>query len=278
MKNHLTTGELGLTFWVKIQPDSGSYVSCKRVMVDRAEVGTEWQAAYNLYCAPHASSIPTDRFGQQLYDSIGGEPGLVWYKNFANADGSSAPGHWDGSSDSAYADSVDLTSWSGHSWGVTNLHFFLAPGCTNFSRASLDTGDLDAEWVIFDTCWFLDGLKADLQADLLSSNPNARSAHMFLGFATHGENPDDWVMTYWKDADNGAYFANSLRYMSVKAAWFDYCEAKQYRGCKARAFHVMGYDDESVSGPGPIALLRDPIPSDDWRIDSYLKTSPPDPP
>ena len=225
-----------------------------------------------------ATSIPTARFTEKLHDNIGGEPGLVWFKNIKLHDLDSEPSHWNTTNDSAYADSVDMAAWSGHGCGSW-LYFFTDSDCVWLHRQEIKLGDLDAEWVIFDTCWFLDGTAAQLKADLLSSNPNARSAHMFLGFAKHGENP---VGTYWVYPDCGEYFANRLEDVSIQQAWFDYCENRQYKGCKARVFRPVGppvdYSNESLAGPGPILVLRDPIASDDWRIHSHLKITPPNPP
>jgi hypothetical protein len=268
-----------LNFWLRIPPSIGSlYKRSEDVMVDRAEIGVEWQKDYNVYCS-HLGLIPTDKFGEQLFDNIGGEPGLVWYKNFDCNNLESHPSHWKPPFDTLYADAVDMTSWSGHASYDPILHFFTNSGCISLHRAYIDLGDKDAEWVIFDTCWFLDGSAEQLKTDLLSSNPNDRSAHMFLGFAKHGEDP---VMTYWKDSDCGEYFAQRLKVRTIQQAWFDYCEETQFKGCKARVFRPIGplvdYSDESLAGPGPIEVLRDPIASDDWRIHSYLKITPPDPP
>lgn len=270
-----------LNFWLTIPIGSTAYKRSEDVMVDRAEIGVEWQKYYDVYCS-HGGLIFTERFGEQLYCNIGGEPGLLWFKNFDRNNLDSLPSHWKPPGDSVYADSVDITSWSGHSWGITNLHFFTNSSCIDLPRADMDLGDTDAEWVIFDTCWFLDGDANNLKTDLLSSNPNARSAHMFLGFAPINDNPDDWVMTYWRDLNCGKIFADLLEDMSIQEAWFEYCDETQYKGCKARVFRPIGplddYSGESLAGPGPIEVLRDPIPSDDWKIKDHINTTGPDPP
>jgi hypothetical protein len=267
-----------MDFYLLIPPIYGSYKKSEDVMVDRAEIGVEWQKAYDPYCS-HSDPISTYRFGEQLFDNIGGEPNLVWFKNFDCNNLESERSHWEPPDDSTYTDSVDITSWSGHSWGLTNLHFFTNSSCINLPRSNIDLGETDAEWIIFDTCWFLDGTPENLKADFLSSNPNARSAHMFLGF---GKRPVDPVMTYWFYPDCGWYFTQRLKETTIKRAWFDYCEYRQFKGCKARVFRPIGplydYSDESLAGPGPIQVLRDPIASDDWRIKAYIKTTPPDPP
>ena len=253
--------EPNLTFWMEIQPDSGDYRTCKKVMVDRAEVGVEWQSAYDT-CS-HLWEIESDRFGDKLYDNIGGDPCLVWYKNFNLSDLDSKASHWNTTEDSDYADSVDIASWSGHcNWlpGPKHAwHFFTSSDCVNLARADIDLGDEDADWLIFDTCYSLWGWKEDLKAELLTSG---RCAHMFLGFDS---------FAHWDDTDCGKYFADRLKRVSIQQAWFEYCDNRQRDGCKVRVFRPPAYENESLAGEGPIEVKRDPTASDDWKIKAHVK-------
>jgi hypothetical protein len=240
-------------------------------MVDRAEIGTEFQEDYHIYCEhpnPPFVELETEKFGGQLHDHIGGAPGLVWFKNFRNKDLDSKQVHWHENTDSYYADSVDFVSWSGHNTYVDpliHLHFFNeSPSCDIFPLASTNLGDTDAEWVIFDTCYSLWGYTENLKAELLASG---RCAHMFLGFDSTAR---------WPYPDNGEYFAQRLEDTTIQQAWFDYCDYRQYKGTKVRVLRPIGplydYSDESLAGPGPIQVLRDPIASDDWQIKDHINT------
>ncbi len=150
--------------------------------------------------------------------------------------------------------SVDLVSWSGHTYYHGRvLHFYYINGRVNLARCHVDVRDVDADWVIFDTCWFLWGTAAELRADLLSqTNPMAREPRMFLGF------DESDTMTWSRDMWCGKYFKEYLREpgYSIKQAWWDYCEYWQYRGCIAKVFapdYCMG---ESLAGSGPVQVQR----------------------
>jgi PKD repeat protein len=261
-----------LIFSMQIQPGYDNYVTCKTVMVDRAEIGTEFQEAYHVYCehGPPFNEIKTGRFGGQFHDNIGGEPGLVWYKNFKNADLASKQEHWHADSDTPYADSVDIVSWSGHNTVVDSkihFHFFNdSPNCDIFPRASTNLGDADADWVIFDTCYSLHGLKDVLKADLLTSG---RCAHMFLGYGS---------TSYWEYENCGEYFTQRLKEETIQQAWFDYCDETLFLGSKVKAFRVSAYAAESLAGSGPIEVMRDPIATDDWKSKAHINTTGPPPP
>ena len=262
-----------LNFYLTIPLLCGMYKRSEDVMVDRAEIGTEFQENYLSYCGhPHPpfSYIPTEKFGGQFHDNIGGEPGLVWYKNFRNKDLDSKQVHWHADTDSYYADAVDFVSWSGHNTyqnSQIHLHFFNdSPSCDIFPRASTNLGDKDADWVIFDTCISLDGWKEDLKDELLTSG---RCAHMFLGYGN---------ASYWNYPNCGKFFTERLKETTIQQAWFDYCEETLYEGSKVKVFRPVGplvnYSDESLAGPGPIEVMRDPIATDDWRIKTYEKLTP----
>ncbi|NIP28028.1 MAG: hypothetical protein GWN55_07400, partial [Phycisphaerae bacterium] len=87
-----------LYFWLAIPPNSVNYKWSEDVMVDRAEVGTEYQERYGTYCRcvpePGVPDIASSLFGRQLFDNIGGEPNLVWFKNFCEPDINSLLIHW----------------------------------------------------------------------------------------------------------------------------------------------------------------------------------------
>jgi hypothetical protein len=235
-------------------------------MVDRAEVGTEWQKNYDGNCSfwcYNLWDISTDLFGEQLFDNIGGEPNLVWFKdpNFKNADFNSMLVHWHKYSDDFYADAVDLTSWSGHSTvgKVDGWHFFYEnKKCVGLVRSATGLGNADADWAIFDTCNSLYASVEDLKNQLLT---DGRCAHMFLGF---------WNSAGWSTwTDQGEYFAKRLKEVSIKQAWFDYCHYRQYPGTYVRVFYAEDCKDESLAGPGPIEVRRDPTKDSTWKDEYY---------
>ena len=64
-----------LTFSLEIPPGSDNYQACFNVMVDRAEMGAEYQDFYTRDGhVPGLPDVPCHAFGQQLYDNIGGSP------------------------------------------------------------------------------------------------------------------------------------------------------------------------------------------------------------
>ncbi len=259
-----------LNFWLRIPPPIGSpYKMSDDVMVDRAEIGTEFQEDYHIYCEhpnPPFVELATENFGGQLHDSIGGAPGLVWFKNFRNKDLDSKQLHWHEDTDSYYTDSVDFVSWSGHNTYQNfqiNLHFFNdSPICDIFPLASTNLGDKDADWVIFDTCHSLyvpsGDIVENLKDDLLTTG---RCPHMFLGFANNA---------HWIHDDCGEYFTDLLEESgSIKQAWFDYCKDRQPPNTKVRVFYAVYCVYESLSGPGPIYVRRDPTKDNCWAYQDY---------
>jgi hypothetical protein len=256
-----------LYFYLSIPPgNTFNYKWSEDVMVDRAEVGTEWQELYKTYCSciPRVWNIATYRFGEQLFYNIGGTPGLEWFKdpNFKNADYYSKWEHWHEDTDSTHADAVDLTSWSGHNnymgdgWHFFN-EFILFP-CLRLLPDDTNLGDSDADWVIFDTCLSLYASLEDMKNQLLT---DGRCAHMFLGF---------WNTARWQWPDQGEYFADRLdEGKSIKQAWFLYCKDRQWSGTYVRVFYAVDCNDESLAGPGPIEVRRDPTKDSTWTFENY---------
>ncbi|UCE36660.1 MAG: hypothetical protein JSW00_14250, partial [Thermoplasmata archaeon] len=252
-----------LTFSIQIQPGTYNYVTCKTVMVDRAEVVTEWQHAYSTECEcdPPASEINTLWFASPLNDNIGGEPGLVWHKcklgNYA-----SRREHWYKGSDTMYADANDFASWSGHNgWLFPGWHFFRqGQDCIGLVPPDIKLGDTDNDWVVFDTCASLNASQAQLETALLNSE---RCPHLFCGFVN---------TAYWDFEDAGEYFAQRLKQESIKKAWFNYCKYKQPVGTTVRVFGADYCMDESLLGSGPIEVERDPTSSSTWTYDDFTRT------
>jgi len=264
-----------LYFWLRIPPTGGGYKRSVDKMVDRAEIGVEYQKMYTQYC-PHEQEpgvpvpdIPTDRFGLGLFDNMGGEPNLVWFKNFHEPDINSLRTHWHENTDTPFADSVDMTSWGGHCAGWRGMHFFEEDcSCVNLKLADTRLGNTDADWIIFDTCYSLatNGLDdiSDLKDDLVSSVTGERCAHLFLGF---------YGYAHWNESDCGEYFAKRLKEVGIKEAWFDYCQNRQPVGSIVRVFGAEDSMDDSVAGTGPIEVSRDPTKDSEWTHDYYVKLS-----
>lgn len=255
-----------LNIWLRIPPPIGCpYKRSVDVMVDRAEIGVEWQNKYDEYCGHDLSHLNSHRFSRGLYDNIGGSPGLEWFKNFKWFDLDSKADHWSADGDSAYADSVDIAAWTGHSTGGDNLHFFRSFwGCVNLPRADMSFGDKDADWLVFHTCYFLYGSLLDLMEDLLT---DGSCPHLFCGFTYPGQ------PTYLNFEDCGWYFAQRLKQVSIKEAWFDYCQDRQRVGTVARVFGAYHCMNDSLTGPGPREVSRDPHPSSTlWVTEEHEKT------
>ena len=209
------------------------------------------------------SNTTSSLFGGQLHDFIGGAPGLEWWTNFNRCDLASHASHWSDPGDPDYVGSADLVSWGGHSSDYWFIHIFKSGlSCDPVDRNQIKPGVRDTEWVIFDTCWLLTGTDEELKGELLPSDPTARCPHMFLG-----SGQGSGIMTQWGYGDCGWYFAKQLRDMPVLEAWFEYCEEKQPKYYEARVFRVPSYDDESLAGPGPIKIKRDPSCLDGWEAE-----------
>jgi len=128
-------------------------------------------------------------------------------------------------------------------------------------RSDTNLGDNDADWAIFDTCLSLNASLQDLKNQLLT---DGRCAHMFLGFVNSAN---------WDYPDSGWDFAQRLKKTTIKQAWFDYCRYKLRVGTTVRVFGADYCMDESVAGPGPIKVKRDPTSSSTWEYEDYTRRS-----
>jgi hypothetical protein len=248
-----------LTFSLRNSSNSSYYTESYSVMVDRAEFGTEYQVHYHPKTP--ADDIDTDRFGFSLHYYYIDRPQMKLYPSFRNADLESKPEHWKKTSDWAYSDSVDLASWSGHSYGSgTGLYFVTdtSPYHEDVARSTdLELGNKDAEWVIFDTCYLLNASLNDLKTYFLNSG---RNAHMYLGFVGRA---------YWNALQlDGEVLAYYLEHYSIKDAWQFYLQETQTKnGTTGRVFYANSCVNETLANdPGPIEVQRDPKNSDNWSI------------
>ncbi len=269
-----------LTFSLEIPPGSGNYEECFDVMVDRAEMGVEYQDWYTRDGhVPGLPDVPCHAFGQQLYDNIGGSPFVIWYKNFVNTELDSKKFHWQWEYDEYYADSVDLVSWSGHSYGGKWAFYKDNSGnldLLDIASYEVHLGDTDAEWVIFDTCYSLmthlsdenpanpSAILETLKDWLLNESyydPSIRNAHMFLGFKSP-------CYTNYVPED-GVTFAQHLKHYDVKTAWKKYVEDTQPASTTGRIFYAVNcqYDGFDLSG-GPGFAGRDPLYTDTWAYEN----------
>lgn len=267
---------------------SPTLVTCADVMVDRLEIGVEGETSYH----PYAENISTWQWYDQLYSNINTTPGAAWHTNFKNANADCKPEHWHKNSDAPYADSVDLVSWSGHSYYVPQpdphgwpqsktMTFMTDSGLYDLYRDDIRLGTDDTDWVIFDTCKYLVALGPDdmsvvdlLKRTLLPVDPSAKCARLYMG-AGPGK------FTYWDgqmqihiypgapSMYGGQYFARRISEIGVKEAWFEYAQYFQRNGFRARVFGTTDTIADSLEGEGPIALTPDPVPEDAWLNEDY---------
>ena|GEM_PF-1973032 len=251
-----------LTFWLRIQPGSDNYVSCKSVMVDRGEVGVEWQSAYGTYDT-YPTLNTSDECAGGFYTNLG-TTSQLWFPNFNNGDLFSKEDHWDSAGDSSYADSVDFAFWCGH--GTTEsetpraLRFFVdlvegqrqAPDKLEWTE--VDWGDTDLDWVVLNTCRFLKGNDTELKQ-------MASGVHLICGYTTD--------MTIYAVA--GEYFADRLVTMNIKDAWHKQCWKYQPSNNTSRVFGATACMYDFIGSTGPILTSRDPGSSSAYTHDDYTK-------
>jgi len=254
-----------LTFWLEIQPGSGSYRSCKTVMVDRAEVGVEWQCDYASYTNEVGSLSTPDDFAEGFYNNLG-TANMVWFKNFDNGELNSKKSHFASTGDSSYADSVDIVVWCGHGSREDEspddrfCRFFVdnQPGLEPTDKlhwSDIDWGDKDVDWVVVNTCRFLSGT-------VEQHKQMASGVHLICGYKT-----DMTVM-----AAPGQYFADRLdEGMSIKDAWHKQCWMYQPSGNTSRVFGATECMSDSIGSDGPIQTSRNPTGSSAYTHDDYTR-------
>lgn len=235
-----------------------SYEDSTDVMVDRAEVGVEWQRQYSTY--DFEIDLPeADDSSEGFYDNIGTAT-RVWFKNFKNGDLASEKSHWEKSGDSDYADSVDFAWWYGHTAAVL-MEFFVdkVPGTkepldillANF----IDWGDQDMEWVVVNACSFLNADDSILKV-------MADGVHLICSYKTDS-----------LDENDGQYFADLCdSSYTIKNAWFKTCDEYQRSGTIARVFGADYCAAESIMSPatGPVFVTRDPTASSGYTHWDFL--------
>ncbi|MBI4712630.1 MAG: hypothetical protein HY762_04925, partial [Planctomycetes bacterium] len=197
----------------------------KKVMIDRREIGVEWQSKYGDYT--DETWIGTLNYAGDFVIKLYHQFFVSGYeKTFSWGDLNSKKEHWVGTNDTNHIDSVDMVAWCGHGTresevtaGNIWLRFFvdkipeqLEP-TEKLTPSELSLGETDLEWVVFNTCRFL----SDSAIPIFQAN--MKGAHLILGWKTE--------MTVYTDA--GKIFAENVlkeidndtgkRYSIVKA-WF----------------------------------------------------------
>ncbi|MDH4240965.1 MAG: DUF6345 domain-containing protein, partial [Phycisphaerae bacterium] len=257
-----------LYFYLTIPPgNTSNYKWSEDVMVDRAEIGVEWQDQYAHY--NHATLLEAYGFSEELYEGINTSSGTTWFKNFKYEDLDSQKSHWYYNSDSGYTDSVDIAAWAGHGtnpeWEHHVMYFFKddwpwKEDCVLLYWTEIDWGDLDADWVFISTCSFLHGSDNDLK-QLVSSVSGEKCAHLICSFTNISHVHQGY----------GTYLAEQLGKKSIKQAWFKYCDNKQQSGTTAKVFGAEECMDDSLAGPGPIKVSRNPTIESTWTSETYTK-------
>jgi hypothetical protein len=239
-----------------------TYVDSCDVKVDRAEVGVEWQVAYDVYDV-YPRLDCADDFSVGFYNEIG-TGSQVWFKNFNKGDLESSKWQWESSGDDVWADSVDFAVWCGHGTAESEtprcLRFFIDRDPYNGSKrdpekltwSEIDWGDQDMEWVALNTCRFLKGSDSQLKA-------MASGVHLICGYESD--------MTIYCAA--GQYFADKLDEMSIKAAWHKQCWKYQPPGNTSRVFGATNCMDDSLGASGSMEVSRDPTASSSYTHDDY---------
>ena len=257
-----------LTFWLEIQPGSGNWVSCKRVMVDRAQVGVEWQNQYDVYdYAGHLNSMGFASSG--FYDNFAEESNMVWFKEFNRGDLQSEESHWAACGDTLFADRVDMALWAGHGTLPAVYPKFIAffkdevPGVKEpldyLYWHEIDWGNTDADWVAIHTCSLLEGSKTELM-QMLPEDNGVRCVHLICGYIN---------VTYGYEVTPGKYFAEELTKddKSIKQAWFEQAARHRTKNAIPAVFGAYDCENDKIGSTGPIYMTRDPVRDDpdDWN-------------
>jgi len=247
-----------------------SYEDSNDVMVDRAEVGVEWQCDYDRYDPGDPGEPPfgtldcADDYALGFMQNLGWPEVPLnpysWWDVFANGDLASQEAHWDSAGDSCYADNVDFAAWCGHGTRAHQLprilRFFVdliggeKQPPDKLAWSEIQWGDEDLDWVVLNTCRFLDGTDVELKQ-------MASGVHLICGYQTD--------MTVYAAA--GEYFADLMDTTgdSVRVAWHQQCQHYQPRGNTARVFGASQCVMDGVrAGGGPIFVSRDPTSSSSY--------------
>jgi len=76
---------------------------------------------------------------------------------------------------------------------------------------------------------------------------------------------------HYLDPNCGKFFADRLKSVGIKQAWFDYCQNTQPTGTIVRIFGAEDCMNDSVAGTGPVEVSRDPTKDSVWKGDFYQK-------
>jgi hypothetical protein len=187
------------------------YTKEYEVMVDRAEIGVEWQGRYDKYTDEVGRLKSNKHIARDFANGLE-KSSMGWFKVFANRDLGSKKSHWAAATDSAEngADTVDFALWVGHGSREAEspddrfMRFFIdtKPGLEPTDKlhwSEIDWGDLDADWIVINTCRFLQGTDEQLK-QMIPTAPKSHAVRLILSYATD--------MTEVKVA--GKYFAELL--------------------------------------------------------------------
>jgi len=240
-----------LTFWLEVPPGSGTYIESNSVMIDRAQVGVEWQRDYETYSERGELGEAEYACGGFL-DNID-TASRVWCKDFNNGDLSSKEANWMGAGDNDYVDSVDLALRYGHGDQdvFENYLAFFVDKVGGVKQpedklywSEILWGDKDVDWVAIWSCYFLDGDDSDLK-----NMADPGGVHLICGYVTEA-----------LDSNFGKYFAEHVRSETVKQAWFHTNREYNSPNTTARVFGPSRCANDCTYG----LQLRDSILSDDF--------------
>ncbi len=113
-------------------------------------------------------------------------------------------------------------------------------------------GNTDVDWLVANTCNFLNGTDAELKQMF-------GGLHLVLGYATD--------MTIFCVA--GEYFANRLEVQGIKDAWHRQCDQYQPPGNTSRVFGRTACMGESFPTDGPVSVNRDSVSTSGYSHDDF---------
>lgn len=161
-------------------------------------------------------------------------------------------------------------------------------------KNEIGLGDTDSEWVIFNTCRFMntsteaaDGVNTGGQVPIISEleSMHKNGLHISMGWKTRMQQNIQYSLAGTSVNENiGRFFVEQLRTgMNFIDAWQATCEndafARKTAGAIGRSFYADLCKDDNIkpvnnSKLAPIVVSRDPVPSESYSEKTYREMLP----